>query len=60
VRESLEIMYKTVNGVHSHWISGPDKTHVNMAIEELKKEDGFLGINLEFEEINEFTKQFKE
>jgi voltage-gated potassium channel len=60
VRNSLETMYKTVNGVHSHWISGPDKTHVDMAIEELKKEDGFLGVNLKFEEINEFTKQFKE
>lgn len=60
VRESLDVMYKTVNGVHSHWISGPDKTHVYMAIEELRKEGSLLGINLEFSEINEFTKQFKE
>ena len=60
VRESLDTMYKTVNGVHSHWISGPDKTHVDMAIEELKKEENLLGVNLEFKEINEFTKQFKE
>ena len=60
VRESLDIMYKTVNGVHSHWISGPDKTHVDMAIEELRKEGSLLGTNLEFSEINEFTKQFKE
>ncbi len=60
VRESLDVMYKTVNGVHSHWISGPDKTHVDMAIEELRKEGSLLGTNLEFSEINEFTKQFKE
>lgn len=60
VRESLDIMYNTVNGVHSHWISGPDKSHVNMAIEELEKEGIVLGTNLEFKEINEFTKQFKE
>lgn len=60
VRESLDVMYKTVNGVHSHWISGPDKTHVDMAIEELEKEGSLLGTNLEFKEINEFTKQFKE
>ena len=60
VRESLDVMYNTVNGVHSHWISGPDKTHVDMAIEELKKEGNLLGTNLEFMEINEFTKQFKE
>ena len=60
VRESLDVMYKTVNGIHSHWISGPDKTHVDMAIEELRKEGSLLGTNLEFSEINEFTKQFKE
>ena len=60
VRESLDTMYKTVNGVHSHWISGPDKDHIDMAVEELKKEGSLLGINLEFKEINEFTKQFKE
>lgn len=60
VKESLDVMYKTVNGVHSHWISGADKTHVDMAIEDLKKEGSLLGINLDFKEINEFTKQFKE
>ncbi|MBP5700153.1 MAG: NAD-binding protein [Methanobrevibacter sp.] len=60
VRESLDIMYNTVNGVHSHWISGPDKDHIDMAIEELEKEGSLLGINLEFKEINEFTRQFKE
>ena len=59
VRESLDIMYKTVNGVHSHWISGPDKRHLDIAIEELKEEGCLLGINLDFKEINEFTKQFK-
>ena len=60
VRESLDIMYKTVNGVHSHWISGPDNDHLNKAIEELKKEGSLLGTNLDFKEINEFTKQYKE
>ena len=29
-------------------------------IEELKKEGLLLGVNLDFKEINEFTKQFKE
>ncbi|MBR5503886.1 MAG: NAD-binding protein [Methanobrevibacter sp.] len=60
VKESLDTMYKTVNGVHSHWISGPDKDHLDMAIKELEKEGSLLGINLEFKEINEFTKQYKE
>lgn len=60
VRESLETIYSIVNEVHSHWLSGPDKFHLNMAVEELKKEGIVLGVNLSFNEINEFTKQFKE
>ena len=60
VKESLEVMYETVNGVHSHWISGPDKSHVELAIEDLRKEGILLGVNLDFKEINEFTKQYKE
>ena len=60
VKESLEIMYKTVNGIHSHWISGPDKNNLDMAIKDLEKEGTVLGTNLDFKEINEFTKQFKE
>ena len=60
VKDSLDIMYQTVNGVHSHWISGPDKKHLDMAIDELEKEGCLLGINLDFKEINEFTKQYKE
>ena len=60
VRESLETIYSIVNEVHSHWLSGPDKFHLNMAVEELKKEGIVLGVDLSFDEINEFTKQFKE
>ena len=60
VKESLEIMYKTVNGIHSHWISGPDKNNLDMAIKDLEKEGTVLGTHLDFKEINEFTKQFKE
>lgn len=60
VRESLKTIYSTVNEVHSHWVSGPDKFYLNRAIEELKNEGIVLGVNLSFDEINEFTKQFKE
>ena len=60
VRESLETIYNTVNEVHSHWVSGPDKFFLNMAIKELENEGIVLGVNLSFDEINEFTKQFKE
>ncbi|AMK16019.1 NAD-binding protein [Methanobrevibacter olleyae] len=60
VRESLETIYSTVNEVHSHWLSGPDKFYLSMAIEELKKEGIVLGVNLSFAEINEFTKKYKD
>ena len=60
VRESLETLYSTVNEVHSHWVSGPDQFFLNMAIKELENEGIILGVNLSFNEINEFTKQFKE
>ena len=60
VRESLETIYSTVNEVHSHWVSGPDQFFLNMAIKELENERIVLGVNLSFDEINEFTKQFKE
>ena len=60
VRESLETIYSTVNEVHSHWISGPDQFFLNMAIKELENEGIVLGVNLSFDEINEFTKKFKE
>lgn len=60
VRESLETLYSTVNEVHSHWVSGPDQFFLNMAIKELENEGIILGVNLNFDEINEFTKQFKE
>ena len=60
VRESLETIYNTVNEVHSHWVSGPDQFFLNMAIKELENEGIVLGVNLSFDEINEFTKQFKE
>ena len=60
VRESLETLYSTVNEVHSHWVSGPDQFFLNMAIKELENEGIILGVNLGFNEINEFTKQFKE
>lgn len=59
VKESLKTMYTIVNNIHSHWLSGPDENHLHKAIEELKKDGVVLGINLEFEEINELTKKYK-
>lgn len=60
VRESLETIYSTVNEVHSHLVSGPDQFFLKKAIKELENEGIVLGVNLSFNEINEFTKQFKE
>ena len=59
VKESLKTMYTIVNNIHSHWLSGPDENHLNQAIEELRKDGVVLGIDLDFEEINELTKKYK-
>ncbi len=40
-KKSLESIYESVSGIHSHWISGPNKESLEKVAEELKKE-GFL------------------
>lgn len=54
-RQALENLYKTVNNVHSHMISGPDRGTFNALVKELKKQEEVIGINLTNEEIAEIT-----
>ena len=56
-QKSLENMYESVSGIHSHWISGPNKESLEKVVEELKKEGFLLGVNLNEEEIAEFAKK---
>lgn len=56
-RESLESIYNSVSGIHSHWISGPNKESLEKVSEELKKEGLLLGINLNEDEIKELARK---
>jgi voltage-gated potassium channel len=57
-KKSLERIYESVSGIHSHWISGPDKQSLNKVAEELKKEGLLLGVNLNEDEIKEVARKY--
>ncbi|WP_338038016.1 3H domain-containing protein [Methanobacterium spitsbergense] len=56
-KKSLESIYESVSGIHSHWISGPTKESLEKVAEELKKEGFLLGVNLTEDEIKETAKK---
>nr|WP_320406856.1 3H domain-containing protein [Methanobacterium lacus] len=56
-KKSLENIYESVSGIHSHWISGPNKESLDKVTSQLKKEGILLGINLNEDEIMEVTKK---
>lgn len=57
-KRALERIYESVSGIHSHWISGPDKKTLNKVAEELKKEGLLLGIDLDEKEIREMARKY--
>lgn len=56
-KEALINLYKTVNNMHSHLISGPDKTTFDKLLNELKEKEEIVGINLTDKEIADITKK---
>ena len=54
-KQALDNLYKTVNNIHSHLISGPDRATFNKLINELEKQEEIIGINLTNKEIAEIT-----
>lgn len=56
-KKSLESIYESVSGIHSHWISGPNKESLDKVTNELKKEGILLGINLNEDEIKDVAKK---
>ena len=56
-RQALENLYKNVNNIHSHLISGPDKTSFDRVLEDLEKIEEIIGINLTNKEIAEITQK---
>ncbi len=57
-KNSLEKIYESVSGIHSHWISGPDKKSLEKVVNELDKEGLLLGVNLEDQEIKKIAKKY--
>ena len=56
-RQALENLYSNVNNIHSHLISGPDKSSFDKLLNDLEKIEEIIGINLTNKEIAEITKK---
>ena len=56
-KKALENLYENVNNIHSHLISGPDKKTLEKLVEDLKKQEEIIGINLKNSEIAEITNE---
>ena len=54
-KQALVNLYKTVNNVHSHLISGPDRATFDKLVKDLEKEVEIIGINLSNKEIAKIT-----
>ena len=52
---ALDNLYKSVDNIHSHLISGPDRATFERLIEDLKKQEEILGKNLTNKEIAKMT-----
>lgn len=57
-KKSLERIYESVSGIHSHWISGPDKESLDSVKRELKKEGFLLGVDLSEDEIKKVARKY--
>lgn len=56
-KEALENLYASVNNIHSHLISGPDKAAFDSLIEDLEKQEEIIGVNLSNKKIAEITRK---
>ena len=56
VKTPLENLYSTVNNVHSHLITGPDRASFDRLLKDLEKNEEILGINLTDKQIAEITR----
>lgn len=50
-KKSLERIYESVSGIHSHYISGPDQESLDAVVAELDKEGFLIGVNLSEDQI---------
>ena len=57
-KTALENLYESVNNIHSHVISGPDKPTFDRLIADLEKQEEIIGKNLTYKEIAEITRDY--
>ncbi|MDD1775030.1 MAG: NAD-binding protein [Methanobacterium sp.] len=57
-KKSLERVYESVGGMHSHWISGPNKVALQAVADELRKEGLLIGVDLDEDEIKEAARKY--
>lgn len=58
-KEAIDNLYTCVNNIHSHWISGPNKSTFEKMIKELSQTVEIIGQNLSDKEIANLTKDNK-
>lgn len=56
-KKSLERIYESVSGIHSHYVSGPSKEALKLVADELKNEGLLLGVDLNEEEIRDAARK---
>ncbi|MBQ9161494.1 MAG: NAD-binding protein [Methanobrevibacter sp.] len=56
-KQAVDNLYKAVNNVHSHLISGPDRATFDKLVKELEQIEKIIGVNLSNEEIAELTRK---
>ncbi len=56
-KEALDNLYKSVNNVHSHVISGPDMHTLDELMKDMEKQEEVIGKNLSNKEISEITRK---
>ena len=56
-KHAIEYLYHSVDNIHSHLISGPDKATFDKLLKDLEKIEEIIGINLSNEEIVELTRK---
>jgi voltage-gated potassium channel len=56
-KAALDNLYESVNNIHSHWISGPNRKTFENLIKDLEKQEKIIGKNLTDKEIMKLTKK---
>lgn len=56
-KAAIDNLYDSTNNIHSHLISGPDRTVFEKLIKDLEKNEEIIGKNLSNKEIAKITRK---